>query len=108
MDAINEYLKRTRKVTILITGEEYEDIRPRVECKDGFVISVQANKYAYCTPRINGASEYEEVELGFPNREDKLIEDYAEDPYSLTQTVYGYVPVELVNQLVEKHGGIVN
>ena len=25
----------------------------------------------------------------------------------LTRTVYGYVPVEVVNELIEKHGGIV-
>ena len=25
-----------------------------------------------------------------------------------TETVYGYVPIELVNELAEKHGGIVN
>ena len=108
MDAINEYLQRTRKVITLITGEEYEEIRPRVECKDGFVISVQANKYAYCTPKINGPCTYEKVELGFPNRKDELILKYAEDEFNPTATVYGWVPVEVVNELIEKHGGIIN
>lgn len=30
---------------------------------------------------------------------------YAEDPEALTETVYGYVPVTLVEQIIEKHGG---
>lgn len=31
---------------------------------------------------------------------------YAENPDEPCDTVYGYVPVEIVCQLVEKHGGI--
>lgn len=103
MDIINDYLKRTKK---LEDGRQV--VRPRVQCADGFTISVQANSYAYCKPRIDEADEYSEVELGFPNEEDSLILDYAEDPYVPTETVYGFVPVELVNELIEKHGGIIN
>lgn len=40
--------------------------------------------------------------------EEPLIADYAVDPDDLTQTVYGYVPIEVVNKLIEKHGDIVN
>lgn len=36
-----------------------------------------------------------------------LITDYAEDN-TYTDTVYGYVPVEIVDKLIEKHGGIVD
>jgi hypothetical protein len=48
------------------------------------------------------------VELGFPSEEDDLITDYA-DMYVVdnpTKTVYPYVPIEIVNELIEKHGGI--
>ena len=49
--------------------------------------------------------DYESVELGFPSIEDELINEYAEDePY--TETVYGYVPIEIVEELINKHGGI--
>ena len=40
--------------------------------------------------------------------EEPLIADYAENPDDLTHTVYGYVPIEVVNKLIEIHGGIVN
>jgi hypothetical protein len=84
--------------------------QPRVHaiCKDGFHISIQASEYHYCLPRVNGADIYETVELGYPNCEDILIMEYAEDPDNPTETVYGFVPIEIVNQLIEKHGGIVN
>lgn len=108
MDKINEYLKKTRKTVTLKNGYAFNHIRPRIECADGFSISVQASVHHYCTPRINGADNYEAVELGFPSMEDSLIMDYAEEPVEPTETVYGYVPVELVNELIDKHGGIVN
>ena len=95
-------------VGTLYDGIKYEQIRPYVLCKDGFTISVQASEFHYCTPRINGAVKYETVELGFPNIEDSLIIDYAEESERPTDTVYGYVPVYIVNELVEKHGGIIN
>lgn len=106
MDTVNKWLKETLKTT------EYghviiQDIRPHVKCKDGFSISVQASEGHYCSPRVNGDVRYDKVELGFPNMEDELIAEYAEDPDDLTGTVYGGVPVEIVNQLIEKHGGIV-
>ena len=106
MDRINEYLKETRRVDRLFDGTECERNRPRLMCADGFSVSVQASEYHYCTPRINGADKYETVELGYPNIEDSLIMDYAEDDDMPTGTVYGYVPVHIVCELVEKHGGI--
>lgn len=106
MDKINEYLKRTRNTVTLSDGTVVERNHPRIFCKDGFSVSVQASWVHYCRPRIDGADEYEAVELGFPSAEDSIIEEYAEDPTNLTGTVYGYVPVDIVNKLIEKHGGI--
>ena len=110
MDKINEYLKRTRNVYTFPDGTTYDIRRPRIVCKDGFSISVQAGEYHCCNPRINGADEYDMVELGFPSEEDDLIADYTawydvDDP---TEAVYPYVPIEIVNELIEKHGGIAN
>lgn len=90
MDIINEYLNRTRKVLTLSDGTStIDDVRPHVKCKDGFIVSVQASGFHYCTPRVDGAVEYETVELGFPNMADDLIMSYAEDPEKPTDTVYG-------------------
>ena len=108
MDIINEHLRKTRCATRLSEGIEFEGVRPWVICEDGFTVSIQASRYHYCTPQVNGAEMYETVELGFPNMEDSLIMDYAEEPERPTDTVYGYVPVHIVCSLIEKHGGIVN
>lgn len=82
-------------------------VRPRICCKDGFSISVQGGtEFHYCTPRIH-CNQYECVELGFPSVADPFLAGYAEDPSDPTGTVYGYVPIEVVERLVERHGGIV-
>ena len=82
-------------------------VRARICCKDGFSISVQGGtEFHYCSPRRH-CNQYIEVELGFPSAEDPLLEDYAEDPSDPTGTVYGYVPIEVVESLIEKHGGMV-
>ena len=80
--------------------------RPRVICADGFTVSVQAGRGMYSTPRED-ADRYDAVELGYPSEADEQLMPYAETPERPTDTVYGYVPVELVDSVMEKHGGIV-
>lgn len=97
---VNEFLKYTQR------PDEYGyQVRPRVECADGYEISIQAGKGMYSTPR-DVSDYYTHVELGFPNTYDEIIGDYAEDKGVATQTVYPYVPVGTVDELLEKHGGI--
>ena len=96
---VKEFLRDTYK-------EDRYIFRPHVVCADGYKVSIQAGSGMYCVPRMN-VLEYEKVELGFPNMADELILEYAEDPDDPTRTVYGYVPVEIVQQLMDKHGGIV-
>lgn len=86
---------------------EVQENRERLYCNDGYSISVQASKFHYCRPRLDGIQDYEAVELGYPSSEDELINEYAEDD-DYTNTVYGYVPIEVVEKLIEKHGGIKN
>ena len=76
-----------------------------VNCKSGFGISIQASSRGYCDPR-NNTGPYTSVELGFPTAPDSLIIGYAEDVDNPTETVYGYVPVGIVQALLIKHGGI--
>ena len=82
-------------------------IYKRVKCADGFTMSVQANKTAYCSPRASDAQRYELVEVGFPSEKEELLTEWAEDPGDPTNTVYGYVPVETVSLVIAKHGGMV-
>lgn len=97
---VNEYLQRKNYMY-----SEFEGIRGRLHCKDGFSISVQASRFHYCTPRVTNAAYYDTVELGYPSEVDTTITDYAEDT-NYTDTVYGYVPVHIVDALIQKHGGI--
>lgn len=104
---INTYLKRVKEIKE-IGGYEYLELAPRVQCVDGFNMSVQASRLHYCTPRDNDASRYEAVEIGYPNMLEADILEYAKNPDSPTETVYGYVPVEIVDAVIIKHGGIIN
>jgi hypothetical protein len=83
-----------------------QENRPRLYCNDGYSISIQASAFHYCKPRLDGIQDYESVELGFPSTEDELINEYAEVDSDYTKTVYGYVPIEIVEELINKHGGI--
>ena len=102
-----EFLATTIKShKYLFSDEIIQENRPRLYCNDGYSISVQASSFHYCKPRLNGIQDYESVELGFPSMEDELINEYAEDYSDYTGTVYGYVPIEVVERLIEKHRGI--
>ena len=80
----------------------------KIVCKDGFTMSVQANEGAYCSPRINEADKYDQVEIGYPSQHEELIIEWAEDKHQPTDTVYGYVPIHVVNSVIAKHGGMVS
>jgi len=80
----------------------------QVVCADGFKMSVQAFAGGYCTPRKDGAEKYTSVEVGYPSEAEELLMEWAEEPDKPTQTVYGYVPVQVVTNVIAKHGGIVD
>ncbi len=82
-------------------------LNQNVICADGFSMSVQANATAYSIPRTNGAPAYTEVEVGFPNAMEELLMAWCEDSDDPTGTVYGYVPVQVVVNVIAKHGGMV-
>lgn len=99
MKTLKQFLKETNGFAENCTP------RPRVECKDGFTISIQAGQYLYSVPCFV-SDTYLELELGFPSETDPLIIDYAETPSDPINTVYGYVPIHIVEKLLHKHGGI--
>ena len=69
-------------------------------------MSVQASRNHYCSPRRD-YGPYTEVEVGFPSKEEPLLMQFVEDPEKPTETVYGWVPMSVVLQVVAKHGGLV-
>lgn len=104
---VKDWLAKPIKINRYYNGTfEVQANRPRLYCNDGYSISVQASEFHYCSPRLNGLQDYKSVELGYPSAEDELINEYAENALDYTDTVYGYVPIEVVEKLIEKHGGI--
>ena len=65
-----------------------------------YELSIQASENHYCSPRENMQEVYDEVEIGFPNFifSEEFINQYAEEPESPKDTVYGYVPMEELAQ----------
>ena len=95
LEALHRHLESRRSMRRL----------PPVICADGFKMSVQAGAGMYCSPR-DDIGPWTEVEIGFPNRIEPLLWDYAETPGAWTETVYPHVPIELAAAVIELHGGI--
>lgn len=84
--------------------------RPRVTLKDGVSMSIQASGFHYSEPRKSGLSKYESYEVGYPSDVIEQLIPYAEcmseDREELLNTVYGYVPHEVLVDVVREHGGL--
>jgi hypothetical protein len=87
--------------------ENKMNYNPIITCSDGFTISVQGHAASYSTRDDSGALT--KVECGFPSTTPKTAEllRYAED-IDFTETVYGWVPVDVVQAELDAHGGIVD
>jgi hypothetical protein len=81
--------------------------RPRILLGDGCSLSIQASEYHYCTPRSSFATFYTAWEIGFPSKAIPEILEWAEDPEDPTETVYGYVPVDVILDVIKARGGTV-
>ena len=101
---INEFIQKYRKVKKLVPGMTSSHT-PHLICKDGFKMSVQAGQSLYSDQK-DVTDSYEEAEVGFPSTEESLLTTYAEDEENLCGTVYGYVPCSIIEEVIEKHGGI--
>jgi hypothetical protein len=78
---------------------------PRIICKDGFTLSVQAGKLLYSNPRQD-RGPYSHVEVGYPSGVEETLIPYAEDKDKPQGTVYPYTPIELVQAVIDSHGGV--
>jgi len=88
-------------------------VNPRVVCEDGVSLSVQANSFAYCKPRVNSHQpwrSYEQVEVGF-------ISDKNGHPFTppdswrtfgeikFPSDIYAFIPTSMVEDFIDSHGG---
>ena len=109
-------MKTVRKHIInarALTSDRYF-IVPPVTCKDGFTMSVQHSSLHYCIPRIDFAErqgytdgfEFAAYEVGYPSEKEDILIPFAENPDDPTNTVYPFVPQQIVEQVAEMHGGL--
>lgn len=98
MNLINKYFQITRKHELYIFNH--------LICADGLILSIQASRYHYCEPR-NNKGPYTSVEIGFPNKVCPELLEYAEDINKPIDTVYSYVPIEIVEKIIKDHGGLI-
>ena len=101
---VNEFLAKYSKPMPGCSDLMY--IRPRVKCADGYTVSIQAGYGLYSTPRIF-ADFYTKVELGYPSAVDEDLLEYAESENAPLDTIYAFVPVALIEKVLERHGGII-
>lgn len=118
---INEFFKDPRFVIsygynwgIGAYNETMPTHRTRIILADGHGASVQASETHYCRPRQTISIgelkhlnvPYYEYEIGFPSFKADEWMVCAETPEEPTGTVYGYVPVDVVQAVIDAHGGI--
>lgn len=85
-------------------------VRSHAILKNGMELSIQASRHHYCSPRDSKSTEYTSVEVGMNGRIKELcghIEWEDDDPSDDKFTVYSYVPVLLLDTVINQNGGIV-
>lgn len=118
-DIVNDYFKRfypadwkdawsMDSIGRRYTGDtKASTIFPKIECADGFSLSVQGHHGAYSNPRDDFAPRYETVECMGDPKADELLAPFERDCNGGSDwMVYPYVPVEVIVALIEKHGGL--
>ena len=97
--------KGTFKKVPLKGGDTYQikELHDHIFCADGTKVSVQASHTHYCTPR-NDTGPYTRLEVGYPSADPpEAWAKYADGEYP--SDVYGYVPVAMIREFIEAHGG---
>ncbi len=80
----------------------------RIQCADGASVSVQAGRYMYSTPRQD-CGPYTHVEAGFPSvAPPNSWREYQDGNEDTLDTVWGYMPIALVREFIDAHGGMVD
>ena len=75
-------------------------------CRDGFSFSLQAGPAHYSEPKAI-AEKYDAWEIGYPSEVEPLWLDWQEPGHGPTESVYGWVPVGVVTNVIAKHGGMI-
>ena len=82
------------------------DLVQKRQCElgDGTWVSVQANEFVYCIPRIDNAESYRAVEAWFYRKDRRFTTGRRE----LTAEPLAYLPATKLMEMIESHGGLVS
>ena len=83
-----------------------------IYCKDGFMMSVQASREHFCSPR-DDFGPYDGVEVGYPSEWEDLLLPFTDNNTDRTPAICGMAPTLYVNvppstirAIIQKHGGM--
>lgn len=100
--SLNEFLCDERVfVEVPWLGDLTRRVRQRAVCADGFSLSIQASEEYFSEPGEEAGMPYRSVQIGYPSKTERLLGSYE---YNGT---YPFVPIEVVEKIVRKHGGII-
>lgn len=103
----------SRKKNMVLEGLNTKPQYDRIYFNNGGDISIQSSSFDYCEPR-DDQGPYTEMELGYPGRGTMITNsllEYAEgrhsgEDFDQYKTVYPYVPVSVIKELIGANGGI--
>ena len=81
------------------------EIVKKIICKDLFYMNIKASEKYYCYPKKYEVI-YTHVEVSYLSMKVDELMKYTEDHDISTKTIYKYVPVKLVEKIIEDHGGL--
>lgn len=83
----------------------------RLLMSDGTSMSIQASSSHYCSPRetLDSYGLYHTFEVGFPSKRIPAFMEYIDGPDDCdpTNTVYGGVPKQIIEDAINKCGGVI-
>jgi len=87
---------------------EWREMTTRLLLVDGSSLSIQASEGHYCAPRcdFDDYDQYYEFEVGFPSAHMDELAAYQDGQGDQTSSVFGYVPKEVIESLVNARGGV--
>lgn len=105
---INEFLRQTKEfIPGLPDGMKVQETRPRAVLGDGHSLSIQAGRLLHSLPGSDEAKHYTHVDVGFPSFVDPALLSYTVGNQDPMLSVYYYVPVAVLQKVLDDHGGIV-
>ena len=99
---VTEWLRETISFTHY-AEYDFQAVRPMAICGDGMAVSIQHSHTHYCIPRMDGSHNYLSAEVGYPSEEPPEHWVQWQDGDA---EVWGYVPIEEIEEWVAGHGGI--